>query len=212
MAKDPAFLFYYSNFQHGTRKMTFEEKGAYIELLCEQADSGYLSIDDIKRVLKDSFPIWSSICYKFSKKGELYYNAVLEEHIEKRQKFVKSRKNNLSSQHVGDHKSSHMGKHMVNRNINRDKNEDKRFVPPKIGDVAAYCIQRNNQIDPELFIDHYKTNGWVQSKGKPVKDWKACVRTWEKRGNFPQDQKKSVTGGNVLGVDETDKYLNSMKE
>ena len=38
MAKDPAFLFYYSNFQHGTRRMTFEEKGCYIELGAGAAD------------------------------------------------------------------------------------------------------------------------------------------------------------------------------
>jgi hypothetical protein len=64
-AKDPAFLFYYQDFQHGTRKMTFEEKGAYIELLCEQADCGHLSLEDIKRILNGHTPIWDSICCKF---------------------------------------------------------------------------------------------------------------------------------------------------
>ncbi len=54
------------------------------------------------------------------------------------------------------------------------------FIPPKTSEVAVYCIQRNNQVDAQAFIDHYEANGWMRGKTK-IKDWKACVRTWEKR-------------------------------
>jgi hypothetical protein len=53
-----------------------------------------------------------------------------------------------------------------------------RFVPPTIEEVAAYCAERGNGIDPETFVDHYQANGWMRNKSK-VKDWRACVRTWE---------------------------------
>lgn len=56
-----------------------------------------------------------------------------------------------------------------------------RFVPPTVEEVAAYCRKRRNGIDPEAFVDYYQANGWIQGKGKPIKDWQACVRTWEKR-------------------------------
>lgn len=56
-----------------------------------------------------------------------------------------------------------------------------RFVPPTVEEVAAYCRKRGNGIDPEAFVDYYQANGWIQGKGKPIKDWQACVRTWEKR-------------------------------
>ncbi len=56
------------------------------------------------------------------------------------------------------------------------------FQPPTVEEVAAYCAERKNKIDPETFVDFYTTNGWVQGKNKPVKDWKACVRTWENNG------------------------------
>jgi len=46
--------------------------------------------------------------------------------------------------------------------------------------VAAYCRERNNGIDPYAFIDHYTANGWKRGN-TPVKDWRACVRTWESR-------------------------------
>lgn len=55
----------------------------------------------------------------------------------------------------------------------------KRFIPPTLEEVKAFCKERNNNVDPERFIDHYTANGWVRGKTK-IKDWKACVRTWEK--------------------------------
>ena len=56
----------------------------------------------------------------------------------------------------------------------------KRFKPPTVEEVEAYCTERNNRVDPERFVDYYTANGWVQGKGKPIKDWKAAVRNWER--------------------------------
>jgi hypothetical protein len=56
----------------------------------------------------------------------------------------------------------------------------KKFCPPALDEVKAYCLERNNGVDAEKFFDYYSANGWVQGKGKPIKDWKACVRTWER--------------------------------
>lgn len=62
-----------------------------------------------------------------------------------------------------------------------------RFVPPTLEEVTAYCCERKNGIDPEHFIDYYTARGWKYNGGQPVKDWRACVRTWEKNGhNRPQ--------------------------
>ena len=54
----------------------------------------------------------------------------------------------------------------------------KPFRPPTLEEVAAYCRERKNGIDPQEFIDHYSANGWMRGKTK-ISDWKACVRTWE---------------------------------
>lgn len=59
--------------------------------------------------------------------------------------------------------------------------QGKRFVPPTVEEVGAYCTERRNQIDPQQFVDFYTANGWTQGHGKKIKDWKACVRTWESR-------------------------------
>jgi len=55
-----------------------------------------------------------------------------------------------------------------------------RFRPPTIDEVDAYCRERKNSVNPQRFVDHYTANGWVQGKGKPLKDWRAAVRTWER--------------------------------
>lgn len=53
-------------------------------------------------------------------------------------------------------------------------------MPPTVEQVAAYCTQRNNDVDPEAFVAHYTANGWVQGRGKPIVDWRAAVITFEK--------------------------------
>lgn len=66
--------------------------------------------------------------------------------------------------------------------IPSDNNMRRQIImPPTLEEVAAYCNERNNEIDVIAFMNHYETVGWRYGKGtgKAVKDWKACVRTWE---------------------------------
>jgi predicted phage replisome organizer len=69
-----------------------------------------------------------------------------------------------------------------------------RFHAPTLEEIQAYCDERNNGIDAERFLDYYTANGWVQGKGKPIKDWKATVRTWEKRDNEKPAKKPKSDG------------------
>ena len=55
-----------------------------------------------------------------------------------------------------------------------------RFTPPTVGEVAEYCMERGNGVDAEQFVDFYSSKGWKVGS-QPMKDWKAAVRTWEKR-------------------------------
>ena len=60
------------------------------------------------------------------------------------------------------------------------KEGNKRFKRPTIDEVRAYCIERNNEIDAQGFIDYYQSCGWKVGKTlKPMKCWKSTVRTWE---------------------------------
>lgn len=57
---------------------------------------------------------------------------------------------------------------------------NRRFAPPSVEEVRAYCDERNNGIDADEFVDFYTAKGWKVGN-QPMKDWKAAVRTWEKR-------------------------------
>ena len=56
------------------------------------------------------------------------------------------------------------------------------FTPPSVDEVAAYCRERRNAVDAQRFVDFYAASGWMRGK-TPVRDWKACVRTWERNDN-----------------------------
>lgn len=56
----------------------------------------------------------------------------------------------------------------------------KKFKKPTLEEIEAYCIERENSIDPERFRDYYERNGWrVGKANQPMQDWKACIRLWE---------------------------------
>ena len=64
--------------------------------------------------------------------------------------------------------------------IQRD-NTRKKFAPPTFAEVETYCAQRGNKVDPKKFFDYFSTSGWVDSTGKPVRNWKQKVIAWEGR-------------------------------
>ena len=62
------------------------------------------------------------------------------------------------------------------------------FIPPTVEEVAAYCTERENRVDPNRFVDFYTSKGWLVGRAK-MKDWKACVRNWER------EERPAMDGG-----------------
>lgn len=86
-----------------------------------------------------------------------------------------------------------------NTDINNIYNSDtpkKTFKKPTVEEIRAYCTERKNKVDPERFFDFYESKGWKVGKSA-MKDWRACVRTWEKQ-NFNNQEKKSFFDDNKL--------------
>jgi len=107
--------------------MTFEEKGAYMELLMMQFNRGHMTSHMIGQVIGQ---LWVNIQDKFTQdENGLWYNQRLEEEKNKRQKFTESRRNNISgsNQHTKKsnkkrgHKTGHMTSHMEDVNENEDE-------------------------------------------------------------------------------------------
>ena len=69
--------------------------------------------------------------------------------------------------------------------------KSKRFYPPTLDEVKQYCEERKNNIDPMAFIDFYSSKGWMIGKNR-MKDWKAAVRTWERKRKEESKTESSV--------------------
>ena len=67
-------------------------------------------------------------------------------------------------------------------NVPTTSTRTKRFTPPTVDEVRSYCQERQNNVDPQRFVDYYSSNGWMVGKNK-MRDWKAAVRTWEHKDN-----------------------------
>lgn len=63
----------------------------------------------------------------------------------------------------------------------------RRFSKPTLEEIISYCEERKNGINPQGFYDFYEAKGWKVGN-QPMKDWKACIRTWEQRERRPQAQ------------------------
>ncbi len=90
----------------------------------------------------------------------------------------------------------------------------KKFEPPTVDDVRAYCKERNNSVDPQIFVDFYSSKGWMVGKNH-MKDWKAAVRTWEKSSrqsretlaNKKYDANKGMMTSNYGDMSEFEKSM-----
>lgn len=84
------------------------------------------------------------------------------------------------SQGEGEGEGEGKGKYNI---IGADKPPKKEkpqrnIIPPDLEWVKSYCKERQNNVDPKRFFDHYESNGWKVGK-QTMKDWQAAVRTWE---------------------------------
>jgi hypothetical protein len=119
MAKDPAVLFYTSDFLTGTMTMTNEQVGMYIRLLCLQHQKKFLQEKDMLNICKTyDDDVYSKFC-----KCELgYYNERMKDEFEKRAKYSESRSKNR----IGKTKKTydnHMEDENENVNVNKKEKE-----------------------------------------------------------------------------------------
>lgn len=113
MAKDPAFLFYPGDWLQGTMGMTFEEQGAYLNLLIFQFNRGKFTKAQAKQVLSIcSTSVFDNVIQKFDTDGILFWKQRLSDEIERRKNFSESRRNNAKSNKSTPKKDKAYAKHM----------------------------------------------------------------------------------------------------
>ena len=168
-----------------TQDLTAEEKGNLIDAVVS-----YASGREYEHLLCGS----CRIAFRFLK-GQVDRNAKISD-VRRQARQGKPQQNGTNDNKREQKESNFPKEKEKEKEKDKDKEKDsdpqKRFTPPTLSEVAQYCTERTNGIDPQYFLDYYAARGWVLSNGKKVKDWKACVRTWEKhdkergRGNGNQ--------------------------
>ena len=189
MAKDPAFLFYPNDYIGGTMGMTFEEKGAYIEILMLQFNRGHMTSHMIGQLVGQ---LWESIKCKFVQDEQgLWYNIRLDHEKDKRMSFTQSRRNNIKglNQHTIGHMTSHMEDENedVNRNINKVKIIDTLFEEfwdlydyKKSRDKAEKAWKTLNKEEKALALQHAP----VYAKSTPDKQFRKHPTTYLNNKSF----------------------------
>lgn len=79
------------------------------------------------------------------------------------------------------------------KDIDIGKPKKKKFIPPTLEEVKAYCEERNSSVDPNEFYEYFTVGNWIDSKGNPVRNWKQKLITWEKRDNERKPNNGNVT-------------------
>ena len=95
-----------------------------------------------------------------------------------RNKILKSEEDNLSLSNIEVQEQVQVQDKLSQEKVK--KRESSAFRAPSVDEVRAYCSERGNDVDPEHFVAYYQSNGWKVGRN-PMKDWKAAVRSWEKR-------------------------------
>ena len=213
MAKDPAFLFYPGDYVSGTMGMTFEEKGAYMDLLMLQFNRGHMTHHMIHHTVGH---LWEQVKCKFVQDDEgLWYNVRLDIEKEKRKTFTESRRNNIKSKTKSKeelsyeiHMSKHMTPHMENENENINKDIIINKNKCKLEDALEYFSIRigvdQGKIEAEKFFNYYESNGWKVGKNS-MKNWKAAANNWITNSNTyakgTSNNQRKLTKGEQFNLD-----------
>jgi hypothetical protein len=186
MSKDPAVLFYTSDYLTGTRLFNYEQKGRYTDLLFLQHQTGHIEENDFKTISNNDPKI--EIKFKKDNHGK-YYNQRMDEEIEKRKLFTESRRYSAMkrwdkiNKPLSEKKIDSMRVHYIrnasamrmgneNENVNKDENTiEKRLISFKKS--VNLCTQYPEEMRIE-FIDY-----WTEKNKSETKMRFELEKTWD---------------------------------
>lgn len=215
MAKDPAFLFYSSDFLTGTLTMDFEDRGRYITILSLMHQQGRMQENTIRFVVGS---ISDSLRSKFSiDESGNWFNSRLEEEVEKRKNFTESRRNNgkkggrkpiaipndiplaLPTTNLTENEIENENESVIESVIEvkiQSPFEEKILYAPAKTEVQRIFIQQGGTLEmADQFYNKYQSVGWVLN-GSPIKQWgylvKNYITNWKNNTNGKNNSAKTA--------------------
>lgn len=191
MAKDPAFLFYPGDWLGGTIGMSFEEKGAYLELLVMQWNCHRIAEDDAKKLV--GAKLWNRLKRKFLHDSDGYFNQRLQDEKDKRKAHSDKQKQNANKRWHKSGNAMALPLENINENgigintlVDRKEIEDAIFSDQKFIESLT-MIHKGKDIRSawnECWLYH------IQSPNPPTQAWlwRQKLNTW--LGNVKTEKSK----------------------
>jgi uncharacterized protein YdaU (DUF1376 family) len=194
MAKDPAFLFYTSDFLTGTMFMTNEQVGIYIRLLCSQHQHGGI-IDKVS--FNSLVGTHEVVRVKFEETESGFYNIRLMEVMGARN--AKSNNLSLAVKKVWEERKNAIP--LKSDAIPMQLHKNSKGKAKKTNAIPMELVNENEVIDyfilngykKEIAIrafNYYNEANWHDASGKKVLNWKQKMQSvWFKPENKVQEVK-----------------------
>jgi len=194
MAKDPAFLFYTSDFLTGTMFMTNEQVGIYIRLLCSQHQHGGI-IDKVS--FNSLVGTHEVVRVKFEETESGFYNIRLMEVMGARN--AKSNNLSLAVKKVWEERKNAIP--LKSDAIPMQLHKNSKGKAKKMNAIPMELVNENEVIDyfilngykKEVAIrafNYYNEANWHDASGKKVLNWKQKMQSvWFKPENKVQEVK-----------------------
>jgi hypothetical protein len=205
MSKDPAVLFYTSDFLSGTFTMTDEQVGKYIRLLCLQHQKGKLTEKDMLSICK---AYDNEIYEKFDQVDGFFVNDRMYNESIRRSKFTESRRNNAKSvknDSISEASAKHMHKHMETETETINVNKD-----IFINNIEPYKNLLNESY--QEFIDYWtepSKSGKLRYEAQKFFDIKRRVNTWlQNKNKYGNSKDTDATSASRKRMDDLAKWVN----
>lgn len=166
-----------ANWKDGRFKGMVIPKGSFVSSIPKMSDETSLTIREIRTAISHLKSTGEVTCKSYAK----YTVFTVQNYCEYQQSDLQNDRQATGKRHSNDMLTTTIEEYKEGKN---NKKEDtnvskKKFEPPTVEEVRAYCQERGNKVDPQAFIDHYTSNGWMVGRNK-MKSWKAAVGTWER--------------------------------
>jgi uncharacterized protein YdaU (DUF1376 family) len=205
--------FYWRDYIADTGHLSLEEHGAYLLLMAHYYSTGRplpANTSILHRVCRCTNEAESAATDRvlrefFVLDGGFYRHKRIDRELAKAADISEKRRTAANAKHKKSNAVAGANAEQVQVHLHtqsqpqpqpqsQPQSQDSRAYPhPTLEDVIAYCRDRNNELNPVRWFNHYTANGWKVGKA-PMKDWKSAVRTWETNGDIHGQANSNRTG------------------